>query len=214
MSNMSHLLDARRQADLARDPNHVAAAIANYEAARAAHPRFAATSCSQCGKNTGPGDSGFSHCADHLQRDAERAVLRTVADAVQPRDVSQRPCFDADYGSFSAHWADPRTEQDDEAMTPEQAEEEAAEQILSHAESVADWLAKACDTDAGRMPLDVRALEPVQIMEGGAAMLLAVLMNGDNTQALRALHRLRELAGKHFEREISERKEQLLREVA
>ena len=171
----------------ARQATQADAAIAAFEKARAAHPRLA----------------------------AERAILGTVADAVQPRDVSQRACFDADYGSFSDHWLDPRTPEPGEfEISPEDAESEATEQILSHAESVADWLAKACDTDAGRMPMDVRALEPVQIMEGAAPMLLAVLMNGDNTQALRALHRLRELAGKHFEREISERAGQLLREVA
>ncbi|MDC6130803.1 hypothetical protein [Burkholderia gladioli] len=28
-------------------------------------PRFAATSCSQCGTALGPGDAGVSHCADH-----------------------------------------------------------------------------------------------------------------------------------------------------
>jgi hypothetical protein len=28
-------------------------------------PRFPQTSCSQCGGEFGPGDSGFSHCSDH-----------------------------------------------------------------------------------------------------------------------------------------------------
>ena len=28
-------------------------------------PRFAATSCSQCGKSLGPGNSGVSKCAEH-----------------------------------------------------------------------------------------------------------------------------------------------------
>lgn len=152
--------------------------------------------------------------AAHPRLAAERAILRTVADATQPRDVSCRPCFDADYGSFSAHWLDPRTPQPGEFdVSPEDAESEATEQVLSYSESVADWLAKACDTPAGREPLDVRALEPVQIMEGAAPMLLAVLMNGDNTQALRALHRLRELAAVEFKLEIDERAAELLREV-
>lgn len=30
-------------------------------------PRFANVSCSQCGNDFGPGDSGFSHCADHAK---------------------------------------------------------------------------------------------------------------------------------------------------
>lgn len=28
-------------------------------------PRFENTFCSQCGGEFGPGDSGYSHCADH-----------------------------------------------------------------------------------------------------------------------------------------------------
>ncbi|PRE82373.1 hypothetical protein [Burkholderia gladioli] len=28
-------------------------------------PRFAATSCSQCGRGFGAGNSGYSHCSDH-----------------------------------------------------------------------------------------------------------------------------------------------------
>lgn len=28
-------------------------------------PRFAQTSCSQCGEEQGPGNAGFSHCSDH-----------------------------------------------------------------------------------------------------------------------------------------------------
>lgn len=31
-------------------------------------PRFENTSCSQCGQEFGPGDSGFSHCSSHRNR--------------------------------------------------------------------------------------------------------------------------------------------------
>ena len=34
-------------------------------------PRFAITSCSQCGHDTGSGNAGFSACADHLAIDDE-----------------------------------------------------------------------------------------------------------------------------------------------
>ena len=153
--------------------------------------------------------------AAHPRLAAEHAILSTVADATQPRDVSRRACFDSDYGPATDHWLDPRNDNSgDDTLTPEKAEAEATKQVLSYSESVADWLAKACDTPAGRDPLDVLALEPVQIIEGAAPLLLAVLMNGDNTQALRALHRLRELAAVAFKREISERAEAILREVA
>lgn len=171
------------------NPNPAAdAAFLELRKAQAAHPRFL----------------------------AERAViLRTVADATQPRDVSRRACFDADYGAYTGHPMDPRNDDaHDETLSPEDAESEAAEHVLGHSESVADWLAKACDTPAGRESIDVRALDAVQIMEGSAPLLLAVLMNGDNTQALRALHRLRDLAAAQFKREIDERAAELLREVA
>jgi hypothetical protein len=36
-------------------------------------PRFAEVSCSQCGKNFGPGDHGFSHCKDHEGKSGIRA---------------------------------------------------------------------------------------------------------------------------------------------
>src|SRR6185503_8939538 len=32
-------------------------------------PKFAQTSCSQCGRDFGPGDHGYSHCADHAERE-------------------------------------------------------------------------------------------------------------------------------------------------
>ncbi len=30
-------------------------------------PRFPVTYCSQCGGEFGPGDSGYSHCRDHME---------------------------------------------------------------------------------------------------------------------------------------------------
>jgi hypothetical protein len=40
-------------------------------------PKFEKTSCSQCGREFGPGDHGFSRCEDHTQFVAvEVAVMR------------------------------------------------------------------------------------------------------------------------------------------
>ncbi|KUY54339.1 hypothetical protein WS45_20895 [Burkholderia sp. RF2-non_BP3] len=36
----------------------------------AAAPRFENVGCSQCGRGFGPGNAGFSHCADHIGRHA------------------------------------------------------------------------------------------------------------------------------------------------
>lgn len=38
-------------------------------------PRFEKTSCSQCGREFGPGDSGYSHCADHAQCSTDSILL-------------------------------------------------------------------------------------------------------------------------------------------
>lgn len=151
---------------------------------------------------------------DHDAAATAMAALRK-AQAEHPALQGRRIPRNADYGPYTGHPMDPRTDDlDDETMTREDAEYEATEQLLSYAESVADWLAKACDTDAGRQPLDVRALEPLQIIEGDPALLLTVLMNGDQLQAMRALHRLRELAAAAFKREITERADELMREAA
>lgn len=41
-------------------------------------PRFEKTYCSQCGCETGPGDSGFSDCRDHWARDERAALVEQV----------------------------------------------------------------------------------------------------------------------------------------
>lgn len=48
-------------------------AAASEAIARATTPRFADVSCSSCGQSFGPGDEGFSHCADHAHLQATEA---------------------------------------------------------------------------------------------------------------------------------------------
>lgn len=127
----------------------------------------------------------------------------------QPLDASKRAAYDPDYGTFADHPMDPRTENSD-AVTEDEARAEATEQTLSYAESVADWLAKACDTPAGREPVRVLELTPMRIISGGPDLLLTVLMAGDNTQVLRAVHRLRELAAIEFRPAIDSRTASIL----
>jgi hypothetical protein len=38
-------------------------------------PKFETTSCSNCGAEFGPGDSGYSHCFSHLSPDDQLAYL-------------------------------------------------------------------------------------------------------------------------------------------
>lgn len=43
-------------------------------------PRFPKTYCSQCGREFGPGDSGYSHCKDHrMARGRERHARHVAA---------------------------------------------------------------------------------------------------------------------------------------
>ena len=43
-------------------------------------PRFAVTSCSQCGKDTGPGNAGVSQCSEHGQRTPAHTHVTTIGD--------------------------------------------------------------------------------------------------------------------------------------
>jgi len=56
-----------------------------YETRMAAEPKFVETYCSQCGQNLGPGDSGVSHCKDHMRLEQPRPSLRDAAQAVCDR---------------------------------------------------------------------------------------------------------------------------------
>ena len=193
MSDMSSFLDQRRRTDLAADPDYTP-------------------------KHADKVDAAMLHLNSLL---AERAVLETATRAL---DVSRHaafeaitnntqatPSFDRAAGVYPGLCGDLRAEvEEEEALTPDQAHDKATDQILSFAESVADWMAKACDCDAGRRPLDVRDLEPLQIIEGSPALLVSVLMNGDNSQVLRAVYRLREMAAKNFAAEIDARAAELL----
>lgn len=41
--------------------------------------KFAETSCSQCGRGFGPGDHGYSHCADHRAAAVIDAISELMA---------------------------------------------------------------------------------------------------------------------------------------
>lgn len=111
-------------------------------------------------------------------------------------DVSKRPAFDPDYGAYTGHAMDPRSpcECCDEVMTEDEARGEAQDQILSVADSTSDWLAKECNTDAGRLPKDVRHLTGRDFMEATPATCWATLLTGNDAQIRMAAHRLRDLA--------------------
>jgi hypothetical protein len=41
-------------------------------------PRFPFVTCSQCGREFGPGDHGYSHCRDHAARDRAELAARGI----------------------------------------------------------------------------------------------------------------------------------------
>ena len=55
-------------------------------------PRFAATYCSQCGEELGPGDHGVSHCGDHApkQNTTQRQPRPHQSNLRLPPDVALR----------------------------------------------------------------------------------------------------------------------------
>jgi hypothetical protein len=53
-------------------------------------PKFEQTSCSQCGREFGPGDHGYSHCADHgLSNDAKDRIKQAISNEERPTASSK-----------------------------------------------------------------------------------------------------------------------------
>mgnify|MGYP001168639058 CR=1 FL=1 len=50
-------------------------------------PTYENVSCSDCGRDIGPGSHGFSHCQDHRRIEAAREVARLGAELVRLTEV-------------------------------------------------------------------------------------------------------------------------------
>ncbi|MDQ2079513.1 hypothetical protein RA307_04905 [Xanthobacteraceae bacterium Astr-EGSB] len=59
-------------------------------------PKFTKTSCSQCGREFGPGDEGFSHCHQHSHLDAAKPLARAAAERQATR-MLKCECLDCGY---------------------------------------------------------------------------------------------------------------------
>ncbi len=68
-------------------------------------PRFAQTSCSQCGRDTGPGNSGHSSCATHTPP-ATQPDLRGMVDFefTTENDLTLRCYLDYEPAEKQTHW--------------------------------------------------------------------------------------------------------------
>ena len=86
-----------RQIDL---PAASAAHAALHDALSARAPRFAATYCSQCGCDLGPGDSGLSRCVDHIK------LLRPVPQPISPAYAEFRSEFLGGNVRIGYEWID------------------------------------------------------------------------------------------------------------
>ena len=150
---------------------------------------------------------------DHAAADAAHAslpaALANKALRLQQPDAAQRPGFDRDYGSYAAHPMDPRTpEPGDDELSDDEARDQATDQVLATPHTMAQWLASECD--GHREPVDLGAVNAYALLAASVPTLLAVLLAGDNQQALRALHRLRDLAAGDHADEIEHRTRLLL----
>lgn len=118
-------------------------------------------------------------------------------------------------------WDDrsPEDDEDDDALTEDQALNEARDELLATPEVVADALSAAIGYS--REPVDVFALsgsgdplDAVAVETLTTAQLLAVVMVGDSKRAMAALYELRERMAFHLRDDIKRRADDLLAERA
>jgi len=102
-------------------------------------------------------------------------------------------------------------EQDEGALTVEDAESQAADEVLTTTEPLADWIAKKCDCDQGRAPIDTTKLEDDDLIDcDRVPVLLACLLAGDFAQMKAASCRLRTLFLQAERKTVGHRAAQLL----
>lgn len=141
---------------------------------------------------------------DHTAADAAHAALlgALAARAAVPRD--------ADFERYTGHPMDPRTP-DEDTLTADEAEEQAADEVLTTTEPLADWIAKKCDCDQGRAPIDTTKFDDVDLIDcDRVPVLLACLLGGDEMQMHAASNRLRTLFLQAERKTIGQRAAQLL----
>jgi len=149
---------------------------------------------------------------NYAAADAAHAALlgALAARATAKRGVSMREAQEA-YDSR----AEP--EQDEDALTPDEAESQAEDEVLATAEPLADWMAKQCACDQGREPVNLLAMrraEPdlsVDLSDcNSVPVLLAAIMIGYYPEQRAAVARLRTLYLQSERQTVSKRAAVLL----
>ena len=83
---------------------------------------------------------------------------------------------------------------DDDTLTADEAQSQAEDEMLTTAEPLADWIAKRCDNDQGRGPINTTRFADVDLIDcDRVPVLLACLLAGDFAQMKAASCRLRTL---------------------
>lgn len=91
------------------------------------------------------------------------------------------------------------------------AQAQAEDEILTTTEPLADWIAKKCDCDQGRAPIDTTKLEDVDLIDcDRVPVLLACLLAGDFAQMKAASCRLRTLYLQAERKTVAQRAAELL----
>ena len=100
---------------------------------------------------------------------------------------------------------------DDDTPSEDDCRSQAEDELLTTAEPLADWIAKRCDCDQGRAPIDTARFEDVDLIDcDRVPMLLACIVAGDYEQIKAAACRLRTLYLKAERRAVEARTTELL----
>ena len=130
-------------------------------------------------------------------------------------EAARAGAFDADYGAFTAHPADPRADQLDGFMSKDEADDQALMDCQRMPALVVDWLGKAIGDAApswetvNTAPMRDRDAD---LSNAPVGLLLATLFGEFNEPALRALHELRLRFSQGCATDIAERARDLLAE--
>ena len=74
---------------------------------------------------------------------------------------------------------------DDDTPSEDDCRSQAEDELLTTAEPLADWIAKRCDCDQGRAPIDTARFEDVDLIDcDRVPMLLACIVAGDYAQGV------------------------------
>lgn len=102
-------------------------------------------------------------------------------------------------------------ELDDDAPSEADCHDRAEAELLTTAEPLADWIAKKCDCDQGRAPIDTARFEDIDLIDcDRVPVLLACIVAGDYAQMKAAACRLRTLYLKAERKAVEARTEQLM----